>query len=132
MRIPDGWVRTFEVGDEERISLFAMSFGDQNPIHHSNEKAREAGLLGAVAPGVMIGGFISATIAELIPGVRIGNLKMRFPKPLYAGSTAYVFCKLLKRSGQCAKISFEIKNGIEVVTEGSCLLLLPADVKKVA
>ena len=117
--------RDFYVGDEEGIRKFATAIGDQNPLHHDETEAKKVGLRGIIAPGVMLTGFVSSTIAAEIPGVMVAELNMKFRKPLYAGSLLTVFCTVLQQRARLAKMGVTVRNGIDVMAHGSCMLVLP-------
>lgn len=122
------WEKRFgNIGDEDRIRRFAGSIGDWNPLHHSDAAAKKAGLLGIIAPGIMITGFASSAIAEEIPGVKVRRLEVEFLNPLYAGSSLLVLCTVLKQKKQLAQVAITIKNGFEIIAKGSCLLFLPQE-----
>lgn len=108
----------------KEISQFAKTIGDVNPLHHDNARAREMGFEGIVAPGVMVMGFVSATIAEMIPMAIVRHLKVKFLNPLYENSVVRVICVLLKRKESFATVEVKIYS-TEVVAKGSCLLLIP-------
>lgn len=127
------WEKEFPRVLAEEIRQFAITIGDHNPIHHSDARAIETGLTGIVAPGLMVMGFLSAAVAEEIPGVLITSIeRVRFGRPLYAGSLPIVCGARGKERGRLRKLSFEIRNGdqislnnMEVLAFGSCTLLCP-------
>ncbi|MDE2173530.1 MAG: hypothetical protein KGJ31_03005, partial [Patescibacteria group bacterium] len=77
------------------------------------------------APGVMTAGFISAAIAQEIPGVLVCRIEMAFKTPLYAGSRPSVLCIVSSQKGRLAKVTVSVMDGSDIVAKGSCLLLLP-------
>lgn len=111
---------------EDAIRTFATVIRDFNPIHHDNDAARADGLLGIIAPGVMIIGMASAAIAEEIPGAKVVKLEMKFRKPLYAGSLPTVFCNVRFNSEglRTSQIEISVKNGNEKIATGECLVIL--------
>ncbi len=121
----DCWSKDFPVVENGGIRNFAQLIEDTNPIHSDHDEAKKIGLLGIIAPGVMIIGFASSTIADEVPGAKICRLEMEFKSPLYAGSQPFVSCIVLNQKKRIAKIAIMIKNGCEIVAKGSCLLLLP-------
>ena len=123
--IPEAWTQDFPFVDEASIREFAQRIGDTNPLHHDEEAARQEGLLGIIAPGVMLAGFVSAAIAEEIPGVVACRLSIDFVAPLYAGSCPTVQCTVLNQNVRMARLAFTVKNGIDVIAKGLCLLGLP-------
>lgn len=115
----------FSIGTEEEIRKFAANIGDWNPLHHDRTEARNAGLRDIIAPGVMVVGFVSATIAREIPRVMIAELNLKFRRPLYSDSRPAVLCAVSSRKNRIAFVTITIKNGPDVIAEGSCTLLLP-------
>lgn len=115
---------------DEKIKEFAMSIGDTNPIHHDTGKAREVGLKGIIAPGIMILGFASVAIANEIPMARVVKLEMKFRKPLYAGSQLLIKCSMSKVNEQLIEIRVTVgnKTDTDIAARGSCLALLPVSV----
>ena len=120
----DTWKRPFFTGDDTEIREFAERIGDTNPIHHDSEAARKAGLPGIIAPGVMIIGFVSALIAENIPGVMVLKMEMEFQKSVGAGTVILVSCSILKKK-RFGMGTIAITHHGEAVAKGSCTLLLP-------
>lgn len=115
------WEKKFPAVTEDDIRAFSLAIGDHNPIHHDNEAARKIGLTGIVAPGVMIIGFASSTIAEKLPGAMVRRLSMQFIKPLYAGVPLIVFCTIVKKIGVSMIINVSIKNTSGgTLAEGEC------------
>ncbi len=121
----DHWEKEFPLVDETGIKLFATAIGDNNPLHHDNEAARRAGLHGIVAPGVMLTGYASSTMACELPNAMVCKLEMKLIKPLYAGSLPFVVCNMLKQRGRIAHVAITIRNGFQTLAQGSCTLLLP-------
>ena len=121
----DSWEKGFPHLDEGAIRKFAECIGDDNPLHHDDEAARQAGLLGIVAPGIMLTGFVSSAIASEIPRAMVRQLQMKFIQPLYAGSSPTVSCSVEKHRGRIAQVAVMVRNGYEILAEGMCTLLLP-------
>lgn len=121
------WEKNFSdrVKDEKRIRRFANQIGDKNPLHHNTRAAKRAGLQGIIAPGAMLIAFISSMTAEEIPMVQVLKLQVRFVSPVYAGSQPSVLCQVSRQRGKFAEFQITIKNGFEIIAEGSGLLMLP-------
>lgn len=120
----DCWEKEFPRLGEDDIKRFATAIGDHNPIHHSLAGAVTQGLLGIVAPGVMLIGYASSTIAEEFPCVLIREIQLKFKKPLYAGALPVVFCAMSRKRGLLMDVHIDIRNGAEILAHGSCTLLL--------
>jgi acyl dehydratase len=120
------WKRNFFVTDDEQIRKFARGIEDANFLHHDTEAAKVLGFSGIIAPGVMIVGFVSSTIASEIPGVLVLQMEMSFGSPVYANSFVSVSCEVSRKRGRLAKVSILITSEQgDKVANGSCLLLLP-------
>lgn len=119
------WERDFAIESEDAIRQFATSIGDMNPVHHHDDAAKARGLLGIVAPGVMTLGFISAAIADEVPGVVLATIQVAFKKPLYAGSLPTVKCAVTDQRRRLVTADIEVRNGFDVVATGNCTLILP-------
>lgn len=120
------WKKSFIV---KGVSKFALSIEGWNPIHHSTIKAREAKFQDIVAPGVMVMGFISATISEMIPMAIARSLEIEFLKPLYEGLVVDVICMMKKRKIS-AEVKVEVYSTDKMIAKGSCILLIPQMRKK--
>lgn len=119
------WVKKFPPLDDGAIRQFAAVIGDSNPIHRDNEAAVAAGLNGIIAPGVMTMGFVSATIAERMPGAIFCSVEMDLLAPLYSGATPSVFLEVEQRRSKFAKVTVAVKDGNTEVAKGSMMLRLP-------
>jgi acyl dehydratase len=66
---------------QEQLRRYAEASGDYNPIHLDEQAARQVGLDGVIAHGMLsmafLGQFVTQQIAN-IPGARIEDLKVRF------------------------------------------------------
>jgi|CXWL01.1.fsa_nt_gi acyl dehydratase len=112
------------VGNNYAISRFARSIRDTNPIHHDTAVARDAGLRDIIAPGVMVMGFVSATLTEWIPGAMIMRTGMKFVRPLYADTHVTVSCLIARKRGRIVEVSVGVKDVEGTVAQGLCTLLL--------
>lgn len=115
----------FAIEDDDRIRRFSKLIRDENPLHHDREAAMRAGLRGIVAPGIMVLGYVSSTVADWIPGVILVRLNVKFMEPLYAPSCPAVICTVSRRRGRIMESSIAVRNGLEIIAEGACTLLLP-------
>ncbi|GAB4260347.1 MAG: hypothetical protein Kow0092_09130 [Deferrisomatales bacterium] len=71
----------------EDLALFAAATGDCNPIHFDEEYAGQTFFKGRIAHGILSAGFVSAVIAEQLPG--LGTIyvsqSLRFLAPVRIG-----------------------------------------------
>ncbi len=75
---------------QEQLRRYSEASGDFNPIHLDEQAARQVGLDGVIAHGMLsmafIGQFVNQQIAD-IPGARIEHLKVRFLTMVRLGDT---------------------------------------------
>lgn len=119
------WERDYVVPSDDDIRRFARNINDANPVHHDVVAAKEKGLEGIIAPGVMTLGFISAAIAAELPGIVLCRLDVTFKAPLYARSRPIVRCMITSRRNRVVSADVEVYNGLVVIAGGTCTLLLP-------
>ena len=110
--------------------VFQMFSEDMEPEHWillAKKIAQEIyGLKGIIAPGVMVTGFISATLAAEIPGAQVRRMNLKFIHPVYAPSLHIVVqYEVTEQKRNVAKVLVTIMNGDEKTAEGYCILLLP-------
>lgn len=63
---------------QEQINQYAEASGDGNPIHTNPEVAREAGLDGTIAHGMLIMAFAGQLITDWLGPGTLRNFKVRF------------------------------------------------------
>jgi len=80
------------------VKAFAAASGDINPIHLSDDAARQAGLDGAVVHGMFITARFEAYLLG-VPDTQITELQTRFVRPLPVGETLIVSARLLSATG---------------------------------
>lgn len=76
---------------EELIHKFGEFSGDFNPIHFSDEAAREQGLKGRIAHGMLASSIFSKIFAQSFPGpgtIYLGQT-LKFLAPVYVGETLH-------------------------------------------
>lgn len=119
------WEKEFPLLKEAAIREFATRISDHNPIHHDNAAARAAGLQGIIATAVQMIGFISAAIAEEVPGAIISRLDLKFRRPLYAGALPSVQCVVGTLRTGVTEISINLCDRSQVLVHGHCILKMP-------
>ena len=66
----------------EMLRAFAEAAGDPNPIHLNEDAARQAGLPGIIAHGMLVASWVSRRAQDLIvqnqPGARLTGFQARF------------------------------------------------------
>ena len=71
----------------ENAHSYASITGDDNPIHFDTKYARDSRFGGAIAHGMILGGFISGVIGTELPGFGCLYEKqsLKFLRPVYYG-----------------------------------------------
>ena len=119
------WSRIFNIRDNREIRVLAEMIGDTNPLHHESEAAGGLNLPGIIAPGIMLLGFVSATIAGRIDKVRVRHMDVKFLKPVCAPALIRVHCIVSKQKVGLTEITVKLVNKQDVVAHGTCTVLLP-------
>ncbi len=72
---------------QEDIKLFGVLSGDKNPIHFDSEYAKTTPFQKVIAPGLYVASFISAVLANQLPGPGSIYLsqEVRFMSPVFIG-----------------------------------------------
>lgn len=122
------WERQFPTLTAPDIREFAAAIGDFNPIHHDDAAAQAKGFDSLIAPGVRTIAFISAAIAEEVPGAIIKGVDLDFKRPLYPGTAPLVKCLVVgtREAGQKVIASVQVfVSGAKLLLSGSCEIVLP-------
>jgi 3-hydroxybutyryl-CoA dehydratase len=84
MKIGDVYQEIIQI-NENHIQKFAEFSGDFNPIHFSDEKAREQGFKGRIAHGMISASLFSKIFATTFPGpgTIYLNQTLKFHAPVY-------------------------------------------------
>lgn len=82
---------------EDMIIQFSKLSGDENPIHLNEEYAKKTIFKKRIAPGMLISSFISAVIANKLPGEGAIYLKqdLKFKKPVYINDAITTEIKII-------------------------------------
>lgn len=109
---------------KEMIEHFALATGDRNPIHFSEQAAREAGFDGPIAHAGVVTGFVSRSLldhfGEGTAVLSIGATK--FHKPSYIGERMLCFVRETKRrKSACRTI---MKADVQVRINGKTVLTM--------
>ncbi|MFJ3962852.1 MaoC family dehydratase [Streptomyces sp. NPDC090036] len=75
-------VSTYRI-TRELVAGYAAVSGDRNPIHLSEEAARGAGFDDVIAHGMLTFALAGRHLAERVGADRIGELQLRFSRPLH-------------------------------------------------
>ncbi len=120
---------------QEQLRRYSEASGDFNPIHLDEQAARQVGLDGVIAHGMLsmafIGQFVNQQI-DTIPGARIEHLKVRFLHMVRLGDALTCQGKVNTRTAHGdlnQSIMIECwaqnQNGDKVAT-GEAVVMIPA------
>jgi acyl dehydratase len=70
-----------------QLALFAGASGDHNPIHLDDEAARQGGLQGVIAHGMLIMAFLGDLLVQFAPIERLREFDARFVAMSAPGDT---------------------------------------------
>jgi 3-hydroxybutyryl-CoA dehydratase len=112
---------------EADILMFAGVSGDINPVHLNEEYARATQFGGRIAHGMLTAGFISAVLANKLPGpgtIYLGQT-LKFKAPVRAGDTvtATVTVREVLVDKRRVILDAVCKIGDKVVLEGESTML---------
>lgn len=82
---------------DDAIRQFVALSGDRNPIHSDDDFAAKSVFGRRIAPGLMVASYISALIANELPGpgaIYLGQ-DLRFEAPVYLGDTITVTVRVI-------------------------------------
>lgn len=117
--------------DSADFAAFSALSGDNNPIHTDDQYARTTVFKNRIAPGFLIGSYISALIANELPGP--GSIYMsqslKFCRPVFAGDLIEVKLEVIEilRPGVCRLSTICSKPDSMPVIEGEALVKFPID-----
>ena len=117
------------VVDQSHIELFAEMSGDHNPIHLDPEAAAASRFGGIIVPGLVTCGFVSAILANELPGPGSAVLRVdwRFTAPVRPGDTLTTEVEVLQVRGAIVKLRTTVTNGDgTTVLDGSVMAHTPA------
>ncbi len=130
--------RSFRVGESASLSKtvtdsdifdFVRATGDDNPVHTSDEYARESFFGGRIAHGMLVAGLVSAVLGTKLPGP--GCIYMRqqlqFTAPVRPGDTIEATATVIAWDPEKGRVtlSTEVKNQDDVtVLKGEALLVM--------
>ena len=95
----------------EHIDKFLDVSGDYSPIHVDEAFAKERGLGGRIAHGLLIGSFVSQLIGNRLPG-RYGimqSFEIGFRKPLVPPETIWIEGEITNISSGTGQVTVKVK-----------------------
>ncbi len=73
--------------DRAQLAHFADVGGDRNPIHSDDQAAKDAGLSGVIAPGMLNMAFLGRLLTQWAPQHALRGFSTRFSAMVYPGDT---------------------------------------------
>ena len=105
--------------------------GDSNPVHLSDEAARQAGFPSRIGQGMLLGGLISGVLGLSFPGPGTIYLAqdLVFKKPVFVGETVTVTVRILSAVGRFLTLSTSITAADgEIRCSGEAFVRAPEEV----
>lgn len=117
---------------EELVKLFALASTDTNPLHLDEDFASKTPFKGRIAHGMLSGAFISAAIANQLPGP--GSIyvsqSLRFLRPVHIGDELSINIVVINKQTKGHRITLEChiknQNGKKVVS-GEATVIAPTE-----
>jgi 3-hydroxybutyryl-CoA dehydratase len=116
------------VGDEQ-LEQFALATGDRNPIHFDDDYAAETRFGGRIAHGMLVGGLISALLADELPGpgtIYLGQ-ELRFRAPVRPGDQVRCEVEVTEIDGRRVTLATRAWVGDTLVVDGRAQVLAADD-----
>jgi 3-hydroxybutyryl-CoA dehydratase len=90
--------RTITVGEAHFRGAEEL-FGDDHPIHTSDDYARERGHPSRTLPGTVIGGIMSSSLSTMLRdcGLALLEYNVRYRAPVYVGAVLTSRCRVVRR-----------------------------------
>ncbi|GAB6987267.1 MaoC family dehydratase [Nocardioides pyridinolyticus] len=123
------WTRTITDAD---VVMYGGLIGDRGPLHLDEEFAASTRFGGRIAYGMQCGGYIGATLAQLLGvGSAYVSQNLRFRGPVRIGDRITVETVVTGKDEDRRRVFVDTtvsKNGGEVVVEGEAeLVMFPVD-----
>ena len=111
------------------VKAFAGISGDHNPVHLSEEYAKNSRFKNRIAHGLLTASFFSAIFGTKLPGEGCvyASQNLQFKKPVYLGDTVVAKVTVIAIDVLKKRVTFEtvctVKN--RVVTTGTAEIFIP-------
>ncbi len=114
---------------EDDIEKFAAVSGDRNPIHLDEDYAKKTFFQGRIAHGMLSAAFISAVLANKLPGKGsiYLNQELIFKKPIRIGDTIIVVVEVIGKDDEKRHVFLKtscINQNDEMVVDGKAVVRL--------
>ena len=110
------------------IMRFAEVSGDRNPVHLDEEYAKKTFFKGRIAHGMLSAAFISAVLANKLPGPGSIYLKqeLSFIKPIRIGDTITIAVEVINKDDEKERVilrTFCSNQNNELVVDGEATVM---------
>lgn len=94
---------------EEMLASFKAITGDINPLHNDESFAKEKGMPGRVAYGMLTASFLSTLAGVYLPGERslIQQVEIKFAKPVFIGDVLTVTGQIVEKNDSVSRIELK-------------------------
>jgi 3-hydroxybutyryl-CoA dehydratase len=113
------------VVSDEQLEQFALATGDRNPIHFDDAHAAATRFGGRIAHGMLVGGLISALLADELPGpgtIYLGQ-ELRFRAPVRPGDRVRCEVEVTELDGRRVTLATRAWVGETLVVDGTARVL---------
>jgi 3-hydroxybutyryl-CoA dehydratase len=113
------------VVSDEQLEQFALATGDRNPIHFDDAYAAATRFGGRIAHGMLVGGLISALLADELPGpgtIYLGQ-ELRFRAPVRPGDRVRCEVEVTELDGRRVTLATRAWVGETLVVDGTARVL---------
>jgi 3-hydroxybutyryl-CoA dehydratase len=117
---------------EDDIRLFAQVSGDTNPVHLSDDYAKDMLFKKRIAHGMMSASFFSALFGTKLPGngcVYVAQ-NLKFRRPVYVGDTVVAQIKIIEIDARKRRVFFTTTCKVDnkLVIDGTAEIYIPPKV----
>lgn len=128
LSVGESHTRDFHV-DDAAINAFAAVSGDYNPIHMDEEFARTTPFKGRIAHGMLMAGYISASLSSYLPGVGAIYVSqtLKFKRAIRPGDDVTVHLVITEINEKTAHVTLStiVKCRNKVMVDGTAVILTP-------
>ncbi|MEM0203344.1 MAG: MaoC family dehydratase [Archaeoglobaceae archaeon] len=109
---------------EVDVQLFGLVSGDLNPIHFSEEFAKQTKFGGRVVHGMLTTSLVSTAVAMLPGTVVLLETSFRYLAPVRIGDLVAVDCEIVEKEKNRYKVNVVCKVNDKAVAEGWAKILI--------
>lgn len=109
---------------EVDVQLFGLISGDLNPVHFSEEVAKQTKFGGRVVHGMLTTSLVSTAVATLPGTVVLLETSFRYLAPVRIGDLVTVDCEVVEKEKNRYKVSVVCKVNDKAVAEGWAKILI--------